>query len=55
MCKLSWMFLALIAPEALVYMAWRQWSSAKALSAEVNNILDAESGEGKASALIIDN
>jgi hypothetical protein len=38
------MFVALAIPEVVVYLAWCQWSAAKTLSTEVNNLLD----QGKA-------
>jgi len=53
MRKLGLTFMALIAPELVVYMAFRQWSSAKALCDEVNHMLDVEfdgAKERKASA-----
>jgi hypothetical protein len=41
--KLRWTILALFSPEFVVYTAWMQWVSAKALAQEVNDILDEHS------------
>jgi hypothetical protein len=37
--KLKWVLLGLLAPELVVYTAWRQWSSAQELTREMQRIL----------------
>lgn len=38
--KFLWALVGIFAPELIVYIAWRQWQSAKELTREINLILD---------------
>jgi hypothetical protein len=49
--KLKWMAMALLAPELVVYAAWRQWIGARALCKEINDILDAGSVHNEAESV----
>ncbi|KAF8811620.1 hypothetical protein BYT27DRAFT_7183765 [Phlegmacium glaucopus] len=44
--KLMWTLIALLAPEIVAYIAWRQWISAKSLAKEINDIIDKQDSHG---------
>jgi hypothetical protein len=50
--KLKWMAMALLAPELVVYTAWRQWIGARALCKEINDILDMRSVHNGAESVL---
>ncbi|KAF8811820.1 hypothetical protein BYT27DRAFT_7183504, partial [Phlegmacium glaucopus] len=42
--KLKWTLIALLAPEIVAYIAWRQWLSARTLAKAINDIIDKQDG-----------
>jgi hypothetical protein len=39
MRKLKWMFIALIAPEVVLYTAWQQWYAARRICKKLNKLV----------------
>ncbi|KAK6532648.1 hypothetical protein TWF281_006829 [Arthrobotrys megalospora] len=44
---IRWVLLGVLAPELVLWAAWRQWSSARILTSEINRILEEEGKEAE--------